>query len=189
MMRARKYNEKGIVSDFSVLSCFRVRWGRSEPFLAISFEDGEADTEAHAMELTSLYPPPCISLAEILLLAGAVLLIGFLVIKLRSEKKENALLFERILDVDARYGKGTMQLLQSHQAEVDGLKKRMDDVAQRVLPEFCPPYVPPSPQHGSEPRDLLDSEKPKPGDIPKGQDLRWGPPEDEPSDDDIDFFV
>jgi len=69
MIRRRKYNEKDVVINFSVLSCFLVRGG-GEPFLAVPATYDEADTEAHAMELTNLYPPPCISLTEILLGAG-----------------------------------------------------------------------------------------------------------------------
>jgi len=121
--------------------------GGWEPFLTASVTYDEADTEAHAMELTSLYPPPCISLTEILLVAGlvtaSVLLIGFLVIKLRTEKKEKAILLDRIQDLrktifdsDVRYARTILKLNQSHQAEVDGMQRRMEEIARLAHHEF-----------------------------------------------------
>jgi len=71
--------------------------GEAEPFLVISFGDGEADTEAHVMESTSLYPPPCISLIETLL-TGTVLLLVFFNIKVC---RENA----RVLSINDQFAK------------------------------------------------------------------------------------
>jgi len=60
-----------ILAHFLISVC-----GRREPFFAVSITDGEIGTEAHVEELTSLYPPPYISLTETLLAPG-LLLIGF----------------------------------------------------------------------------------------------------------------
>jgi len=135
MMQKRRYNEKDVVINFSVLPCFRLRWG-GEPFLAVSATYDEADTEAHGMELTNLYPPPCISLTEILLGAGAVILISFLGFKLRRANKEIATLLDKIRDVDitlgARYGQQIFQLKQDHLAQIDALEARLADMQRRL---------------------------------------------------------
>jgi hypothetical protein len=163
-----------------ILACclvFSCGGGGGEPFLAVSVTYDEADTEAHAMELTSLYPPPCISLTEILLaagLTGAVLLIGFLFIKLRREKKENATLLNKIGDADIRYGsryaREIFLLNQDHRLEIEALQVQLNNMRQLLngRPVFA--SIPTFYKEPIDPQDFDDVHDPSPESLRKPYD-------------------
>jgi hypothetical protein len=105
-----------------LMCCLISSCGRREPFLAASVTYDEADTEAHVMELTSLYPPPCISLTEILLAAGLV----------TAAVLVNIYLYRRSKAFEKLWGSGRQEV-QVVKQKLERKKQKVQYVKQKLM--------------------------------------------------------